>query len=94
MDPTIRIDKRVKVIAIYYSDRSVDFICCPYIMFYNNEEIRFKRLCLRHPTSRGKRMIHVFDMTDDVNDYRLEFDAEGLTWTLVAIIEGGKKSEI
>jgi hypothetical protein len=30
-------------------------------------------------------MIHVFDMTDGTADYRLEFDAEALTWTLVAI---------
>lgn len=94
MDPTIRIDERVKVVAVYYVDKNVDFLCCPYIMFFRNEEIRFKRLCLRHPTAKGKRMIHVFDVTDGVNDYRLEFDAEGLTWTLIAIMEGGRKSEL
>lgn len=33
-------------------------------------------------------MIHVFDMSDGQNDYRLEFDAEGLTWTLVCILPG------
>lgn len=50
--------------------------------------IDFTELGLRHPTSKGTRMIHVFDMSDGVNDYRLEFDAEGLTWTLAAIREG------
>ncbi len=34
-------------------------------------------------------MIHVFDMSDGTNDYRLEFDAERLTWTLVSMIPGG-----
>ncbi len=43
---------------------------------------------MRHPTSKGKRMIHVFEMSDGINDYRLEFDAERLVWTLVSMIEG------
>jgi hypothetical protein len=34
-------------------------------------------------------MIHVFDMSDGEADYRLEFDAESLTWTLIAMLEGG-----
>ena len=32
-------------------------------------------------------MVHVFDMTDGETDYRLEFDAERLTWTLAEILE-------
>jgi hypothetical protein len=43
---------------------------------------------MRHPTSKGKRMIHVFEMSDGTNDYRLELDAERLTWTLVSMLEG------
>ncbi len=31
---------------------------------------------------------HSWDTIQGVNDYRLEFDAEGLTWTLVALREG------
>jgi len=57
-------------------------------MKYRGQVIDFTELGLRHPTSKGTRMIHVFDMSDGVNDYRLEFDAEGLTWTLAAIREG------
>lgn len=59
-------------------------------MRYKNREIILTRLGMRHPTAKGKRMIHVFDVSDGSNDYRLEFDAEGLTWTLVAILEGGR----
>jgi len=57
-------------------------------MRYKNQLIDFSELGLRHPTMQGKRMIHAFDMSDGVNDYRLEFDAESLTWTLVSILEG------
>ena len=42
-------------------------------------------------TAKGRRMVHVFDVSDEVNDYRLEFDAQGLTWTLVAMIPGVHK---
>jgi hypothetical protein len=33
-------------------------------------------------------MVHVFDMSDGTHDYRLEFDAERLTWTLVSMLAG------
>jgi len=56
-------------------------------MKYKNQLIEFSELGLRHPTTKGRKMVHVFDMSDGVNDYRLEFDAESLTWTLVAIME-------
>jgi hypothetical protein len=40
-----------------------------------------------HPTKKGQRMVHVFDMTDGDADYRLEFDAQELIWRLVAITD-------
>jgi hypothetical protein len=87
MDPTIRVNERVEVaVAYHYRDGSP--ICMPLKMKYKKQEIVFKKLGLRHPTKKGLRMIHVFDVSDGVNDYRLEFDAEGLIWTLKAILEG------
>lgn len=91
MDNTIEIDERVEVIARFRTpgDRhNLTAICWPARMRYRGQEITFTELGLRHPTTRGQRMIHVFDMSDGVNDYRLEFDAEGLTWTLVAMLPG------
>ncbi len=87
MDPTIRVNERIEVIA-RYGEGQHGSNCLPVRMKYKNQEISFKKLALRHPTTKGRRMIHVFDMSDGTNDYRLEFDAEGLTWTLVAILEG------
>ncbi|MCA9342617.1 hypothetical protein KC950_01225 [Candidatus Saccharibacteria bacterium] len=88
MDPSIIINKRVDVIASFYTDKPVGLLVFPYKMRFNNREIVFTELGLRHPTKKGTRMVHVFDMSDGTNDYRLEFDAEALTWTLVTMIGG------
>jgi len=88
MDPTIEIKQRVDVAVVYKKHGDLASLCMPYKMRFRGQEIEFVELGLRHQTVAGKRMIHVFDMSDGVNDYRLEFDAETLTWTLVAMIEG------
>jgi len=89
MDPTITINKRVSVLTVFREKGHPPEICWPVRMKYQGRDIVFKELGLRHPTALGRRMVHVFDMSDGANDYRLEFDAESLTWTLVAMIEGG-----
>ena len=48
----------------------------------NCREINVTEIGLRHPSMQGKRMLHIFDVTDGSADYRLEFDAEHLTWHL------------
>lgn len=88
MNPTIFINERVDVVAIFKKSGDIQMLCYPYKMKYKDREIEFTELALRHATSQGKRQIHVFDMSDGVNDYRLEFDTQSLTWTLVAVVEG------
>lgn len=88
MDPSIIINQRVDVVASFYTDRPVGLLVFPYRMRFKNQEVTFTELGLRHPTKKGTRMVHVFDVSDGINDYRLEFDAEALTWTLIAMIEG------
>jgi len=48
----------------------------------NGREVTIIEIGLRHPSSKGARTIHMFDVTDGSADYRLEFDAERLTWHL------------
>ncbi len=48
----------------------------------SGREIDVTEIGLRHPTVNGRRMVHVFDVTDGMADYRLEFDSERLTWHL------------
>lgn len=86
MDPSQEINERVEVLALYGHPGGHG--CLPARMRYRGRTIKFTELALRHPTMQGKRMIHVFHMSDGANGYRLEFDAEALTWTLAAMIAG------
>ena len=88
MDPNIVINERVDVVTIFYSHGLDQGSAMPWKMKYRGREIIFTKLGMRHPTVKGKRMVHVFDMSDGTNDYRLEFDAETLTWTLESVLEG------
>lgn len=88
MDPTVQINERVEVIVTFHTVSGERLICFPRKMRYRSQEIEFTVFGMRHPTEKGRRMIHVFEMSDGVNDYRLEFDAERLTWTLVSMLEG------
>ncbi len=84
----IEINDRVEVITRFASHGDPAYMIMPVKMRWGKKEIAFTELGLRHPTTKGQRMVHVFDMSDGANDYRLEFDAEMLTWKLVTIIEG------
>lgn len=74
------LNERVRVIASFGEGL---YLCHP-VRFKrpNGREITVTELGLRHPVARGTRMVHVFDVTDGGADYRLEFDAERLTWHL------------
>jgi len=86
MNPTIEVNERIDVVTVYRKQGDISSLCVPHKMRWHGREIEFTELALRHPTVQGKRMIHVFHMSDGVNGYRLEFDAEHLTWTLIAMI--------
>lgn len=88
MNPEVPINERVDIVPLFYAQAPERTLCVPWKMKYRGQEIVFTVFGLRHPTAKGRRMIHVFDMSDGANDYRLEFDAERLTWTLVSMIEG------
>ena len=86
MDPTVQINERVEVIATFHTVSGERLVCFPRKMRWRGQEIEFTSLGMRHPTTKGHRMVHVFDMSDGAGDYRLEFDAERLSWMLVAIL--------
>ena len=86
MDPTIAINERVEVVTVFNKDCEPNVFCVPAKMRWNGREIALTELSLKHPTVQGKRMIHVFHVSDGANGYRLEFDAERLTWMLVSMI--------
>jgi hypothetical protein len=87
MENIIQINKDVSVVAYYFKNAGARLRCYPKKIEYDGKSIVFTEMGMRHPTKKGERMIHIFDMTDGQADYRLEFDAQRLTWTLVAIAD-------
>jgi hypothetical protein len=81
------INKEVSVVAYYFRNKGMRLRCYPKIMEFNGRRIIFTETGLRHPTRKGMRSIHVFDMTDGTTDYRIEFDAHQLTWTLIYVAD-------
>jgi len=82
MENTIELNKDVNIIAYYFRGQGRPK-CFPKKMEFDGKQVVFTETGLRHPTHKGQRMIHVFDMTDGQADYRLEFDAEELSWKLL-----------
>jgi hypothetical protein len=70
----------VEVIAVFGSGHQP----CRPVRFKrpNGREIEITELGLRHPVSKGRKTVHMFDVTDGGADYRLEFDSERLIWHL------------
>lgn len=88
MNPSHEVNERVDIVPIFHANTAERVLCMPWKMRFRGQEIVFTVFGMRHPTTKGKRMIHVFEMSDGSNDYRIEFDAEHLTWTLASIVEG------
>lgn len=84
----IYINKRVRVVADYPSSGLERKYCKPLQMFYDGTWHKFTELGMRHPTSKGDRMVHVFDVANEGAHYRLELDCERLVWTLICMNEG------
>jgi hypothetical protein len=80
MNDEIMLNERVEVIAIFGEGLNP----CRPVRFKrpNGREVEITEIGLRHPTTAGRRTMHMFDVTDGGADYRLEFDSERLTWRL------------
>lgn len=74
------LNERIQVVATFGSGLNP----CKPLKFRraNGREVTITEIGLRHPTTQGKRTVHVFDVTDGEADYRLELDSERLTWRL------------
>ncbi len=80
MNDEIFLNERIKVVAAFGEGLNP----CRPVKFKrsNAREVVISEIGLVHPVGHGKRMVHVFDVTDGSADYRIELDAERLTWRL------------
>lgn len=84
METRQNINKEVNVTAWYFRNRHQRFTSYPKRMEYDRHEYTFAE-GLRFLVQKGKQAVQLFDMTDGANNYRLRFDNEQQTWTLVSI---------
>jgi len=84
MDCVNSVNQLVNVVAYYFRGLTQPE-CYPKRMEYNNQIVTFDETGSRRTSLKGRRLVHVFDMTDGQADYRLEFNAETLSWALVSI---------
>ena len=80
MNDEVFLNEQVEVVVVFRPGRTM----CEPVKFRrkNGRVVEITEIGLRHPVMQGKRMVHIFDVTDGGADYRLEFDAEHLTWKL------------
>jgi len=80
MNDELFLNERIKVVAVFGEGLNP----CRPVRFKrpNGQEIAITEIGLRHPKAKGKKTVHIFDVTDGQADYRLELDSEDLVWHL------------
>jgi hypothetical protein len=80
MNDEIFLNERIVTVAVFGEGLNP----CRPIKFKrpSGREVEVSEIGLCHPTTKGTRTLHVFDVTDGSADYRLEFDSQRLTWHL------------
>ncbi len=80
MNDELFLNERIDVVATF----GVGLNPCVPVRFRraSGRVVEVKEIGLRHPSSKGNRTLHIFDVTDHEADYRIEFDSERLTWRL------------
>ena len=82
METIETINKEVNVTSLYFNSKQ-NFKSFPRRITYGDQEITFLQSGMRYLVQKGQNIIQLFDMTDGSTDYRLKFDPDQLTWTLL-----------
>lgn len=57
----------------------------PYSLYWHGRQYQIKNVGLHHMYRQGRVLIHVFSVTDGINFFRLEMNAETLEWHLLEV---------
>ena len=60
----------------------------PTAMSWQGRLYRFNKLGFIHPQREGRKLLHIFTVSDGAMTYRLEFDTESLNWKLTEVSDG------
>ena len=90
MNPIITVNEPIDVEVTFYQTRNHQTKVIPRAFSWHGREITITQIGLHHLTRRQGQLLHIFDVASDTDDYRLEFNASTLTWTLVSMLDGGR----
>ncbi|MGF7228411.1 MAG: hypothetical protein ACQR33_00305 [Candidatus Saccharibacteria bacterium] len=80
----VSVNKEVAITAVYFRNNA-QLKSFPKRMEFDGQEYTFLESGIRYLVEKGQNLIQLFDMTDGAADYRLKFDTNQSTWTLVNI---------
>ncbi len=79
-----RAGKEVYVRSLWFANRG-GFKSFPKQVTIDNQDITFVETGMRYLLQKGQSMVQLFDMSDGVKNYRLQFDTTNFTWTLLNV---------
>ena|SRR5438132_791195 len=80
------VNKEVSITSLYFQNGR-ELKSFPKRMEFEGREYTFIESGLRYLIQKGQQFIQVFDMTDGERKYRLKFDANEHTWTLIGMMD-------
>ncbi len=78
------INKEVTITSLYFRG-GPHMKSFPKRMEFDGQEYTFVESGLRYLIQKGQKLVELFDMTDGVSSYRLKFETDQNTWTLVGM---------
>ena len=79
------IEEKVSMITVFNKDTG---IVKPHKMRWGNRYIDITEVTYHHLIKEGKKIFHVFHVTDGNLDYRLHCNTENLHWQLIEVSDG------
>jgi hypothetical protein len=72
------INETIEVIAKFSDKKTI-----PVKFLWHGREILIKKVNLAYSAWEGRTKFHFFAVSDDTNYFKLQFNAENLSWTLL-----------
>jgi hypothetical protein len=57
----------------------------PYTLYWKGRQYRITTIGLHHTVWEGRRLFHIFSVSDGNTFFKLVMDSESLAWTLVEV---------
>lgn len=82
--PVKNLNKEVTVNSVSFRGRG-KLRSFPKQITIDTEEVTFVETGMRYMLQKGQSIVQLFDMSDGHKNYRLQFDADNFTWTLLNV---------